>query len=356
MEKSTTLPRQNAQEEYKIFLVGLSKDQGIKQLTSFFSRNYQSFLKVEMKKRNRRNGKISGYAFLSVTSKQEYDHIVRKKKFTLFGRGFFAKPYLKGDKLNSFKKNINERRIFMFGLPSPLSDTELEQRLQEVFGHLECAFVVENNQTRINGKGLGYGTFDSQQAAQYAIVQGEFEMKGRKVKVLPYNKNQKKRGGNKSFPGKTEEHQAPRYMRQGGMPFTRKESDSDQYGNWGTPSQFPSSPHQNNIGRREGDNARRVNLRYLGGDLGEMISEQLPRKTHPYEGDLKVQEAILKCQVGKKHRRGNLRMNGPKGAENWHLIRAKMGQHRFTLDLDGMNFEVREKAWKKRMRGFRRRR
>lgn len=176
------------QEEFKIFLVGLSKDQGIKQISKFFKMNYKSFIKVEMKKKNKRSGKITGYAFLSVASKRDFTEIVSKGSFELFGRCFFAKPYLKGNKLANFKRGVNERRIFVFGLPSPLSDWEFEESLRRHFGNIECAFVVENNKTRSNAKGLGYATFVDPVEADEAIRTGEINIMGKRAKIVPYSK------------------------------------------------------------------------------------------------------------------------------------------------------------------------
>lgn len=352
MKKSS--PNPNAQNhehqaEFKIFLVGLSKDQGIKQLTAFFSNNYKSFLKVEMKRRNKRSGKITGYAFLSVSSKKDYDHIVGKEKFQLFGRSFFAKPYLKGDKLANFKQNVNKRRIFMFGLPSPLSDTELEIRLREVFGHLECAFVVENNQTRINGKGLGYATFDSPEAAQKAIRRGEFEMNGKYVRVVEFNK---KGGSNYNGEGSFQDKSFGQENQDGNPKQNRDNHGSARM----TPSLFPSSPEQHQADRSRFNHAQMKQQKGLFMNSNQLQFERqleghLPKKSFHNGQNLRTLDAIINTPAAEEgHHVDNLRINTPKSAENLKIYNLKTENHSLILEYEGRDWKRRAKLVRRRMK------
>lgn len=346
----TTLPSQIPQspeeDERKIFLVGLSKDHGVDELTTFFSSKYPSFMKVEMKKKNKKSGKIAGYGFLSVSSDEDYAAIVRKGKFYLFGRGFFAKPYLKGENLKRFKQTVNQRRVFMFGLPSPLTDSQLEDTLRDVFGNLECAFLVENNHTKINGKGLGYATFNTVESAKEATDIGEFEIHGKMVKIVPYNKRE---AGKKSEGLYYFGCQLPPMNYEMRDPYQCFRDESQYEGfkprllSLNTPPFFPSSPNEENRRREFQGKSFKNPLMHLTGNCQKW--DNLPYEDFLLQKlkKLKIKEAILLASERLEHEGNNLRHNISKKYDIKELYKQKICGHEIIIrdTQKGFDREVR---------------
>lgn len=132
---------QNSPIIQKVFLVGLSVEFTKQQIIAFFSKKYKAKFSLELKKK--KNGRNYGWGVLIIKNNSSiYNDIIKKNKFTLLNRNFFAKEYLKGENLTKFKSTLKRRRIFLKGLPNEITNKSLYDFFS-FFGELEDAYVIQ---------------------------------------------------------------------------------------------------------------------------------------------------------------------------------------------------------------------
>ena len=178
------------EEDYMIFLTGLSTNISPRKLEEYFKRDYPSVLQVEMKRRNKRNGKITGYAFLSLSNERDLRRILKKKHFEISGRTVTATQDLRGDKLKRFKNEIKQRRLFIAGVPYSFQCEDLEELLSR-FGEIEQAFIVRDVRRGNISRGFGYVTFKTVKDAKEALRVASIQHGAYTILILPFkDKNQ----------------------------------------------------------------------------------------------------------------------------------------------------------------------
>ena len=188
-------------QPYKVFLTGLSYQITPKILKNFFKRRFPSTLGVEMRNQNRKTGKISGFAFLTLTLESEYQTILKQKTFQLFGRKFFATQFLSGKDLQKKKQQIKKRRVFLTGIPHYISDSDLKDLLESEFGRMEYAFMIEGTAGLQKSTGYGYACFDQFSDAQNAVKVGKLAFKGFKIKIKKFEAKKTSPSGSKKSGG-----------------------------------------------------------------------------------------------------------------------------------------------------------
>lgn len=171
-------------KEYLVFLFGLSDSLTKEELMNFFSYNFHSVTSIKMKSRGK-DGKITGYAFLSLTSQVEYQEILSIQKFFLNERYFFAKPYLQGEDLKKFKNSVKKKRVFVIGIPFSFENDDVRSLMTQ-FGPIEDAFVVKDMKRGGVSKGYGYATFKDIRDAQRAITLGRIYFKNYIIKIVEF--------------------------------------------------------------------------------------------------------------------------------------------------------------------------
>lgn len=177
----------------KVFLVGLSVDftkrEVIDYLTTTFST--KNFF-LEMKLKN--NKKNIGWAVLHVKSRSLLNSILDRGTFELRGKKFFAKKYMDREELHHFKKELNQRRLFVKGL----SDSVTNERLKyffERYGELEDAYVIRDNKfgkKRATSLGYGFLIFSNAQDAEKLHGQKKVVIDGLRVKIEKYRSKEEK--------------------------------------------------------------------------------------------------------------------------------------------------------------------
>ena len=194
-QKGPTRPSESSKKWWtgvrkpKIFLRGISTKMTQTALRSFFQAEYPSEpLEVEMKERDRFDGKIAGCAFLTVTHEKTYNTILRKKHYTLFGREFYAVPCLEGEDLVRFRKELLRRRVFVVGLPPDFNNQKLKICLEERFGGVEDAFVSGFSKNVKKKVKYGYAVFQNFSTAEEAIKVNTLVIRDYRVKIKPYNR------------------------------------------------------------------------------------------------------------------------------------------------------------------------
>lgn len=182
------LPSSPQEQVYIIFLFGLSNTITRDELYNYFAQGYRSIINIRMKSKTK-DGKITGYAFLYITSLAEYKDILSINRFYLHQRHFFAKPYLQGDELKKFKSQVKQRRVFVFGIPFSFQNEDL-RCLMGQFGPLEDAFVVKDKTQGENSKGYGYATFYRREDANAAKNQGRIQLGNHLIKIVEFMKKE----------------------------------------------------------------------------------------------------------------------------------------------------------------------
>lgn len=96
----------------------------------------------------------TGYTFIAFEDEDSLNNFIAVKDFKFKGRTLSIKPYLTGDKLESFKEDLNKRRLFVNLIPLEWEDADLNSYFS-TFGEMESAFIIKDRKTKIS-KGFGY--------------------------------------------------------------------------------------------------------------------------------------------------------------------------------------------------------
>ena len=115
------------EEPLKILLIGLSGDHTPSCLEKFFSKSFQSILRVKIRKRSKKSNKVEGVGTLLLTDQSDRDNILSRGSFHLKGRKFHAKPFLKGKELRDFQNKVKMRRVFINFIPRQVDNQALKR-------------------------------------------------------------------------------------------------------------------------------------------------------------------------------------------------------------------------------------
>lgn len=171
-----------------------------------------------MLKKKKNEKKIKGYCFVVLTSKIEFDKMLKEETHELEGRILIIKPYLKGEELEKFREEVENRRVFIKEIPLEFEDKDLLPLLKQ-FGSLEDCFIARDIVNGGKSRGFGYGTFhfveDARKAfeigfVEYSKNEGEngrieifrFEKKGKrlgKIEVLQEEEEDQSHKDNRGF-------------------------------------------------------------------------------------------------------------------------------------------------------------
>lgn len=179
------------QQEYKAFVIGLSHKTTKPITEDFFTSKFPSLKKVEIVKKNKKTGKIKGYGFLILSSRDEFNALIAKKTYQVLDRVLFVKPYFTGKELEKFKTEIEKKRVFLKPVPLTLNDDDLF-RAMESFGKVEDAFVAKDIKKGNISKGFGYATFEDVNSAKKAIEAGKVVYNDEEVVILEFKRKNNK--------------------------------------------------------------------------------------------------------------------------------------------------------------------
>lgn len=143
---------------FKLMLVGVPVELKKRDLFNFFSSTFETKdLFFEMKKR-KKTKKNQGWAVIHVPTKQIYERALEQKQFLLAGKKIFANRYMQGEELKKFKRELNQRRLFLKGVPQSFTDEDIRNYFKK-FGDLEDAYCVRrkvDQQHHSQGEGFCY--------------------------------------------------------------------------------------------------------------------------------------------------------------------------------------------------------
>ena len=167
--------RNRQKESKKIFLAGLCVEFSKTEITSFFKSKYDSecfSLKINFDKL----GRNAGWGILKVTIPAIRSAILKQKMFTLKGRRFYANPYLRGEKLKGYREEVQNRRVYIKGIPANMTTQRLCEELRRFF-EIEDAYVIKKYEHRFSREsthsGFGYVMFHTLEQAREALEVGK---------------------------------------------------------------------------------------------------------------------------------------------------------------------------------------
>lgn len=176
----------------KICLVGLPVDLSKKYLTNFLQSKFHSknfTLELKMKS----NGRNHGWGLVVTPDANLYKSILRSRKLSINGRKFFSKRYMEREELIEFKREFNQRRLFLKKLPDEIKNEELAA-IFERFGGLEDVYSInsakqskkskaKNERRRAN---YGFVVFTKKSDAVNMLKIGSISIQGMKVPIEQY--------------------------------------------------------------------------------------------------------------------------------------------------------------------------
>lgn len=188
--------KQQGQEYYKIFLVGLSGSFTDDEILGYFKKKFPSTFKVKLPKTN---GKGSGCGVLMIYNESEYQEIITQHLFFYKQRRFFTNPFLKDEDLDAYLEGIEKRRLFVSRIPRWLKDKDFK-KLMKQFGRVDDAYKINERDTRKEFC-IGFVMFREAESARKAVELERMELKeGNYLVLKPFKKkkNSRKRSNPKN--------------------------------------------------------------------------------------------------------------------------------------------------------------
>ena len=143
----------------QVFLTGLSGLVREHELLSFLKSKVSGVVSVVLPKRS-----SSGYAFITMCDDDAKQEILKIKNLRFRDRGLQIKEFMEGNKLSSFKKEVNQRRLFVYSIPKRTKDPELRELFAK-FGEIEDAYIIRDRHTK-KSRCFGYVIFVDTEIAQ----------------------------------------------------------------------------------------------------------------------------------------------------------------------------------------------
>lgn len=184
-------------KSYKIFVGGLPSHTNRQLLQSYFKRfGWVKKCQPKMWKNNSRRCK--GFAILVLGDKKTYDEVLRCKKHIFEGREIECKEALSRNELGSYSKDLNDRRVYVRGIPIKTQSKDLKVAYS-IFGEVEIAYIVKDRESG-NSLGFGYVTFKGKESRDEAVAQRNLILNGKVVVCYEYDnkKYEEKTAGEKT--------------------------------------------------------------------------------------------------------------------------------------------------------------
>lgn len=171
-------------QDFEIFIGGLASNASNQELMSYFSQFGKiQDCKVQVWKNN--PTKCRGFALLSAGDHAAYNLILATAhKFN--GRPIECKKLIKDkNELNSYSKDLTDRKLFVSGLAKSVTDVDLKNFFSQ-FGPVEIAYIIKHHKDN-KSKGFGFISFVTKAGRDLALSSGpELEINGKKVVCSAY--------------------------------------------------------------------------------------------------------------------------------------------------------------------------
>ena len=166
------------QEEGKLFVGGLSWETTQDSLLRYFSRFGEVIDCVVMK--NAETGRSRGFGFVTFSDPNNIDSVIQSCPHSLDGRTIDPKP-CNPRSMQKPKKNINWPKVFLGGLPSSITETDLRTYFSR-YGRV-TEVVIMYDQEKKKARGFGFLSFESDAAVDQAVAEHYVNIQNKQVEI-----------------------------------------------------------------------------------------------------------------------------------------------------------------------------
>ena len=166
------------QEEGKLFVGGLSWETTQDSLLRYFSRFGEVIDCVVMK--NAETGRSRGFGFVTFSDPNNIDSVIQSCPHNLDGRTIDPKP-CNPRSMQKPKKNINWPKVFLGGLPSSITETDLRNYFSR-YGRV-TEVVIMYDQEKKKARGFGFLSFESDAAVDQAVSEHYVNIQNKQVEI-----------------------------------------------------------------------------------------------------------------------------------------------------------------------------
>lgn len=166
------------QEEGKLFVGGLSWETTQESLLRYFTRFGDVIDCVVMK--NAETGRSRGFGFVTFSDPNNIDSVIQSCPHNLDGRTIDPKP-CNPRSMQKPKKNINWPKVFLGGLPSSITETDLRNYFSR-YGRV-TEVVIMYDQEKKKARGFGFLSFESDTAVDQAVSEHYVNIQNKQVEI-----------------------------------------------------------------------------------------------------------------------------------------------------------------------------
>ena len=172
------LVKHDDQEEGKLFVGGLSWETNQESLLRYFSRFGEVIDCVVMK--NAETGRSRGFGFVTFSDPLNIDSVIQSCPHNLDGRTIDPKP-CNPRSMQKPKKNVNWPKVFLGGLPSSITETDLRNYFNR-YGRV-TEVVIMYDQEKKKARGFGFLSFESDAAVDAAVSEHYVNIQNKQVEI-----------------------------------------------------------------------------------------------------------------------------------------------------------------------------
>ncbi|KAK8733614.1 hypothetical protein OTU49_006389 [Cherax quadricarinatus] len=209
----------DGEEKGKMFVGGLSWETTQESLQRYFGQYGEVIDCVVMK--NSETGRSRGFGFVTFADPNKVDSVLKNGPHELDGRTIDPKA-CNPRSMQKQKRNGNWPKVFLGGLPSNLTETDLRNFFSRFGGVMEV--VIMFDQEKKKSRGFGFLSFETEEAVDRAVAEHFVNINGKqKVEIK-----------------KAEPRDASKAQEEGGQWGTHPDNQ------WGMPVGPPGMPGLNN--------------------------------------------------------------------------------------------------------------
>jgi len=166
------------EEAGKVFVGGLSWETTQENLLRYFSRFGEVIDCVVMK--NAESGRSRGFGFVTFSDPGNIDSVIQSCPHTLDGRTIDPKP-CNPRSMQKPKKNTTWPKVFLGGLPSSITETDLRGFFSRYGEVMEV--VIMYDQEKKKARGFGFLSFTNEDAVDRAVVEHYVNIQNKQVEI-----------------------------------------------------------------------------------------------------------------------------------------------------------------------------
>ncbi|KAK8394750.1 hypothetical protein O3P69_005910 [Scylla paramamosain] len=168
----------DGEEKGKMFVGGLSWETTQESLQRYFGQYGEVIDCVVMK--NNETGRSRGFGFVTFADPNKVDAVLKNGPHELDGRTIDPKA-CNPRSMQKQKRNGNWPKVFLGGLPSNLTETDLRNFFSRFGGVMEV--VIMFDQEKKKSRGFGFLSFETEEAVDRAVAEHFVNINGKQVEI-----------------------------------------------------------------------------------------------------------------------------------------------------------------------------